>query len=466
MTIGNMEERETRVTSPMAEYTKGDGEETGRGPRGGPPRTGRGLIPPAHGDIILTPNHPTSKPLDYRTQSSSSRDDLDYDSGYSNTPEIRTTSLSSDNGSHDERLTVNRRASPISSGVPSSLWSGHESTLDLVEEEDDCNEVDIERDSGNGNDGEVTSPGGGDIPHPMEGSNMFYHHPDDQTLIQVAHRRGISRSNSTDSQVISSGLIDSTSSVNDQVYEERGRWRRHSGGRQRTNSLFHKDTHVVRPANISDSKDTFQIQDDLSKENYHFTLSDALITVIEEYKSLLQEQAYFNGLRTASTSPSFDGNSIHHFQATSSTIQTPPTTTPTTSRSNIPPPTRSNDRSLLHLMEQPLSLNTAESTAHGLLQYIARILDPSSIEFRTSKVVQLPSNFITTMRREKYLLYSFTNTSCPIRGGIDWAPPRKTIIHNIHSPVSWKDLPKALNVQGNRCIGCGMSLESRILARG
>lgn len=33
-----------------------------------------------------------------------------------------------------------------------------------------------------------------------------------------------------------------------------------------------------------DSKDTFQIQDQLSKENYHFMLSDALMSVIEEVR--------------------------------------------------------------------------------------------------------------------------------------------------------------------------------------
>ena len=32
-------------------------------------------------------------------------------------------------------------------------------------------------------------------------------------------------------------------------------------------------------------KDTFQLQDELSKENYHFVLSEALISVIEEVSS-------------------------------------------------------------------------------------------------------------------------------------------------------------------------------------
>ena len=37
-----------------------------------------------------------------------------------------------------------------------------------------------------------------------------------------------------------------------------------------------------RNALFMEGKDTFQIQDELSKDNYHFTLSDALISVIEE----------------------------------------------------------------------------------------------------------------------------------------------------------------------------------------
>lgn len=36
---------------------------------------------------------------------------------------------------------------------------------------------------------------------------------------------------------------------------------------------------------LESMKDTFQLQDELSKENYHFVLSEALISVIEEVSS-------------------------------------------------------------------------------------------------------------------------------------------------------------------------------------
>ena len=37
-----------------------------------------------------------------------------------------------------------------------------------------------------------------------------------------------------------------------------------------------------RHAFLAEGKDTFQIQDELGKDNYHFTLSEALIAVMEE----------------------------------------------------------------------------------------------------------------------------------------------------------------------------------------
>ena len=78
---------------------------------------------------------------------------------------------------------------------------------------------------------------------------------------------------------------------------------------------------------VLDSKDTFQIQDELSKDNYHFALSDALISVIEEvkkfiphqkitlhifqYKSLLCEQSFDNYLQHSVSHDTTDnGDSI------------------------------------------------------------------------------------------------------------------------------------------------------------
>ena len=42
-----------------------------------------------------------------------------------------------------------------------------------------------------------------------------------------------------------------------------------------------------RNALFMEGKDTFQIQDELSKDNYHLTLSDALISVIEEVSIII-----------------------------------------------------------------------------------------------------------------------------------------------------------------------------------
>ena len=63
-----------------------------------------------------------------------------------------------------------------------------------------------------------------------------------------------------------------------------------------------------------------------------------------------------------------------------------------------PSPIPSHDVSLLRLVDSQLMTNTAESTAHGLLQYISRVLGgASSVEFRVPEQV----------RKNIYLFYLF-----------------------------------------------------------
>ena len=162
------------------------------------------------------------------------------DSGYGNTPEsvMRTNLLSpsSRSGSSSSETTTTSsddtgsfRRTPTSSGVPSSLWSGHESTLEFVaEDEEDFKEKETSSNSDEGNDfyPTKTSPDPdssivGPLPnigHPdrfMNGdqnspSDQSYFTPDDNTIVQVTKRKGITRSSSVENDIKSVPFSDNS----------------------------------------------------------------------------------------------------------------------------------------------------------------------------------------------------------------------------------------------------------------
>ncbi|XP_003383267.1 PREDICTED: run domain Beclin-1-interacting and cysteine-rich domain-containing protein-like [Amphimedon queenslandica] len=381
-----------------------------------------------------------------------------------------------------------RRTGP-NSGVPSSLFSVRDSELELVKEEDGSDEDDEETKRKERGTSNTSSEQSDTLPSPsfprlsLEESNNFYA-PDDETVIQTVQRPGIKRSYSTDMKRMAStvrpgGRAESYSSnannrvvVNKPAGAERGR----------SQSLFTREGSSISGSSGSSNgffesmKDTFQLQDELSKENYHFVLSEALISVIEEYKSLLREQAYDEHLALVA-SPDRDSVDLASAPSTPSHPNPPPSpfpyrttsfpylsrtdtpTSPTVPSSPTPPsPVPSRDVSLLRLVDSQMMTNTAESTAHGLLQYISRVLGgASSVEFRVpEQIVQLPSDFIASIKREEQLHHSVAN-STTIRGEMDWAPPRKTIIHTMYSPP--KDVSIALKDQNYRCAGCGVKID-------
>ena len=71
--------------------------------------------------------------------------------------------------------------------------------------------------------------------------------------------------------------------------------------------MFHLCIEVLRPSKSfsalsSDEKDYFQVTDELSQENTHFSLSEALLVVIEQYKASLLDQHH--GMEELSLCPS------------------------------------------------------------------------------------------------------------------------------------------------------------------
>ena len=188
---------------------------------------------------------------------------LSPDSGYSNTPEnllklptysSNPRSQSSTSETSDSNAsTTNRRTTGTSSGIPSSLWSGHESTLELVQEEDDDdthfehryrNERATSSVSDGSSDHLNPSPVSPDKDDPafsnLSHNSQYYHNPDENTLIQLVPRRGVQRSQSTDdNNKILPGSYLHDESMN-AIERDGGRSRRQNGGRNRSHSLFNK----------------------------------------------------------------------------------------------------------------------------------------------------------------------------------------------------------------------------------
>ena len=155
------------------------------------------------------------------------------DSGYGNTPDgvikaslispssrSRSSSTETTTTSSDDSNSTRRTLA--SSGIPSSLWSGHESTLELLAEGGDEEEDSVDaKESSNSDEGGDTFPSVvpsepdtsivGPLPvfnpqherdHRSDGSlsSVPYFNPDDNTLVQVAKRKGISRSSSMEDE--------------------------------------------------------------------------------------------------------------------------------------------------------------------------------------------------------------------------------------------------------------------------
>ncbi len=207
------------------------------------------------------------------------------DSGYGNTPDggmkgnllspsSRSRSSSSETTattSTDE--TNSTRRTPVSSGVPSSLWSGHESTLEFVAEGDGEEE---EEDYGKGKETSSNSDDEGSEPyyphkvsspepdssilgplpnikrHPLEHNDSCgsllssndsctdsYFNPDDHTLVKVGKRKGIPRSSSVENDYQSEqDPNDSIESFIASVKLSKTETRRRSLGRKRAHSVI------------------------------------------------------------------------------------------------------------------------------------------------------------------------------------------------------------------------------------
>ncbi len=213
------------------------------------------------------------------------------DSGYGNTPEgvMRTNLLSPSSrsrSSSSETTTTSSddtgsfRRTPTSSGVPSSLWSGHESTLEFVAEGDDEEESKDKETSSNSDEGNdfyptKTSPDpdssilgplpnfghadsfmNGDHDNP---SDQSYFTPDDNTIVQVAKRKGIVRSSSTENAIqsvpFSDNSISSSSITSSTKYHTTGSESLHNSRTLKTESrkrksLGRKRSHSVIKGNI------------------------------------------------------------------------------------------------------------------------------------------------------------------------------------------------------------------------
>ena len=168
------------------------------------------------------------------------------DSGYGNTPDIgiklstlspnsRSRSSSSETTATSSDDTISNRRTPMSSGVPSSLWSGHESVLEFVaeerrEDEDEEEEEEEEQEDETGEQREndkmtsnireednilpyimppsllshdnttlYTNPVSMETNFPPNELDPFYH-PNEDVLIKVTKRRGIQRSSSVEAR--------------------------------------------------------------------------------------------------------------------------------------------------------------------------------------------------------------------------------------------------------------------------
>ena len=219
------------------------------------------------------------------------------DSGYGNTPEVgfrpnltfpssRSRSSSSETNATSNDDTTSTRRTPNSSGVPSSLWSGHESTLEFVTEEEGNMEEDTEdktrgissnsEEEGNNCPQDFPSEDPqtsilGPLPtfnldpsndyHSINGSqgsdaNNPYFHPDESTLIRVAKRKGITHSTSMENEIKghfvmveeSQQVVNEMESMqNHRISKTEGR-RRRTMGRRRAQSVI-KGTHLIHCPN-------------------------------------------------------------------------------------------------------------------------------------------------------------------------------------------------------------------------
>jgi hypothetical protein len=112
------------------------------------------------------------------------------------------------------------------------------------------------------------------------------------------------------------------------------------------------------------AKDYFQVSDELSQENSHFTLSEALLTVVEQYKADTVEV-----LQEAMRGERESGEYVERTDVATSIYTTD---MPFSSRSDDGPTLPKVPKiSLLELMQCCTNLHSAESTAQRLLRFIA-----------------------------------------------------------------------------------------------
>lgn len=239
-----------------------------------------------------------------------------------------------------------------------------------------------------------------------------------------------------------------------------------------------KSTEVLRPSKsfsahnlLQDTKDYFQVTDELAQENSHLRLSEALLAVIEQYKATCLEQRVYeeqlvlssslpllgsSPLSTPPPPPQFSSSPSTPGELSSwSSMSSIATTTDELVDGRVP---RSMTRvSLLELMQSRSCDRSAESTAQKLLQFMAGHMSNNQKKDMSQLSIKLPTDFLLSLQTDEDLQKSVTTSSAHMRGNREWAPPRKQIIYHIKQPN--KNLQAELAAQGYRCTGCGMKVE-------
>jgi run domain Beclin-1 interacting cysteine-rich containing protein len=208
------------------------------------------------------------------------------------------------------------------------------------------------------------------------------------------------------------------------------------------------------------------VTDELSRENSHFSLSEALLTVVEQYKANATEavQEAARGERQLQTTPTPDHPDLSPDSSGDLCATSPPprswgslsSIATDDSADGFSLQKASPRISLLELMRSSSSAVSAESTAQRLLQFIASQYSGVDAEdvSGSSTVLTLPVDFLCSLRQDEDLEKSVTTSSPPMRGSKDWAPPRAQIIFHVKSPP--RNVLRQLAGQGWRCTGCGM----------
>lgn len=174
-------------------------------------------------------------------------------------------------------------------------------------------------------------------------------------------------------------------------------------------------------SSIPEEKDYFQITTELDRENLHFSISEALLTAIEKYKSNIMEQE----------------EEMEEF-------------------SNGGSPPDPDDTCYSTTTFQSEDGKSREEIARKFLFFLAGHLKEAEDNRPLMNCLQLPLKLVIPLRNDVELLKSL-DAACNKQSG-DWIPPKAKILLEVFTPP--KNFEQALIDQGYRCTGCGMTLDS------